>query len=159
MTRSDDGIERGYVDALGRRHGTPPDTRLAIRRAMAAGRRGRAARRGVIVVTEGERAAIGKAEVRLEDGTPLTVDRDLPPDLPAGYHEVVRRSGTTDPLIVAPAHCFLPESLRGSDPAITTKIVPSVEGPRFLDFWNAFGAAPRSVWGRVAGSDDLGDDP
>jgi 4-alpha-glucanotransferase len=119
MKRSDDGIESHYVDALGKRREASPEARRAIRRAMGAvgrsreGQRGeKSGARGVTIVTAGETAAIGPADVRLEDGTQLTVDERLPAAMPAGYHEIVRRRGAPEPLIVAPARCFLPESLR-----------------------------------------------
>lgn len=136
MTRGDSGLPTYYVDALGRRHDPGPDALRAIRRAMrtleeparskrtgnreSATSEHRRARRGhspgqfddVVVVTEGAREAIGPGDLQLEDGTSLTVDDRLPVDLPAGYHRITRRGGATARLIVAPATCFLPESLR-----------------------------------------------
>ena len=55
----------------------------------------------------------GPAELRLEDGTILGVDRGWPPDLPLGYHEIVPIDvGRPVRLIVAPARCHMPEGLR-----------------------------------------------
>lgn len=53
------------------------------------------------------------ADLMLEDGTNLAVDRQLPPDLPIGYHRLQPRgSGPPVRLIVAPPRCFLPGHLR-----------------------------------------------
>jgi 4-alpha-glucanotransferase len=65
-----------------------------------------------VVVRVGRAAAVGPAELRLEDGTSLTIDRTLPVDLPTGYHEIRPRRGSTAALIVAPEACHLPDSLR-----------------------------------------------
>jgi 4-alpha-glucanotransferase len=147
MRKADLGIETHYVDALGKRHETSPQTRDAIHKAMGAA--GRTSRRNsqpapsrtgsresrasrstpstsrrsarsarsadpdeVVIVTEGEDVSIGPGEVRLEHGEALTIDDRLPADVPAGYHQIVRRNGSTSALIVAPPRCFLPESLR-----------------------------------------------
>jgi 4-alpha-glucanotransferase len=109
MTTATDEIQTHYLDALGRRREPPPEAVAAIRRAIADPPAGGSR---VIVVTEGVPATVGRAEVRLEDGTTLTIDRRLPPGIPAGYHEIARADGTVARLIVAPATCFLPESLR-----------------------------------------------
>jgi 4-alpha-glucanotransferase len=55
----------------------------------------------------------GAAELALEDGTILRAERDLPPDLPLGYHEIRPLDGRpATRLIVAPARCHLPDGLR-----------------------------------------------
>jgi 4-alpha-glucanotransferase len=55
----------------------------------------------------------GLAELVLEDGTALRVDRAWPPDLPLGYHALRLLDGRpATPLVVAPARCHLPEGLR-----------------------------------------------
>jgi 4-alpha-glucanotransferase len=137
MKRAESGIQTHYVDALGKRHDSSPAALSAIRRAMRGARvpavigaRGRSPKSGldnqraaerdaagefddVIVVTQGDdggTTAAGRLE--LEHGTSLSIDARLPPDLPAGYHRLRRPDGTTARLIVAPAACFLPESLR-----------------------------------------------
>ena len=137
MKRDDSGVQLHYVDALGKRHEAGGETLIAIRRAMRA-RDGddRSARRSktsspktsparirrraaepdcfdeVIVVAEGERTAPRPGDLRLEDGGRLAIDGRLPPNLPAGYHSIQYRDGTTARLIVEPAACFLPEHLR-----------------------------------------------
>jgi len=102
-------IQTHYIDALGGRRVPPPEAVAAIRRAIGEPPGDRSP---VLVVTEGSRATVGRADVRLEDGTTLTVDQRLPPGIPAGYHEIARADGTVARLIIAPATCFLPESLR-----------------------------------------------
>ena len=58
-------------------------------------------------------AIAGPAELRLEDGTSLGVDRGWPPDLPLGYHEILPLDGGRPTrLIVAPSRCHMPEGLR-----------------------------------------------
>jgi 4-alpha-glucanotransferase len=57
-------------------------------------------------------AIAGPAELRLEDGAILGVDRGWPPDLPTGYHEILPLDGSRPTrLIVAPARCHMPEGL------------------------------------------------
>jgi 4-alpha-glucanotransferase len=137
MKRDDSGVQPHYVDALGKRHAASSETLSAIRRAMRvrdgddrSARRSKASspktsgarirRRAaepdrfddVIVVAEGERSAPRPGDLRLEDGGRLAIDGRLPAALPAGYHSIQYRDGTTARLIVAPAACFLPETLR-----------------------------------------------
>jgi 4-alpha-glucanotransferase len=58
-------------------------------------------------------AVAGAADLALEDGALLRVERELPPDLPLGYHELRPLDGRpARRLIVAPAACHLPEGLR-----------------------------------------------
>jgi hypothetical protein len=75
------GIQRHYVDALGRRHRPPASSVATIEAAM---RGGASANADVIVVRDGERPSIGPAELRLEDGTTRIVD-EAAADLPHGY--------------------------------------------------------------------------
>jgi 4-alpha-glucanotransferase len=102
----DSGIQKFYVDALGKRHAAPRDTVRAIERTMTAGRG--PAGGGALVVRAGSRARVGKADVHLEGGGILPIDVELPADLPIGYHALAGRSGAPRRLIVAPAACHLP---------------------------------------------------
>jgi 4-alpha-glucanotransferase len=104
------GIQSHYIDALGRRHRPPASTLAKIEAAMDAGP---STGGDVVVVREGERPRIGPAEIRLEDGATRVVDRRLPPDLPAGYHQIKRKGEPAARLIVAPCHCYMPPDLRG----------------------------------------------
>jgi 4-alpha-glucanotransferase len=108
------GIQKYYVDALGKRHVAPDSTIRAIQAAIH-GRQPDANRSGAphtIVTTIGSRLRVGPAEIRLEDGSNLTVDGLLPADLPLGYHGIQKRGGSTSRLIVAPPFCYLPRSFR-----------------------------------------------
>jgi 4-alpha-glucanotransferase len=108
VTRS--GIQRYYVDALGRRHSPPASTIATIEAAMDGGSAGGSE---VTVVRDGERPAIGPAELQLEDGTTRVVDRRLPADLPHGYHRIKRKGAPAGRLIAAPLECYQPPDLRG----------------------------------------------
>ena len=103
------GIQRHYVDALGKRHRAPRETLEAIEKAAR-----RAGKRwtDTIVVPEGQRPVIGPAEIELEDGSSLTVGRALPRDIPWGYHRLLRKRSRPARLIVAPRTCHLDESFR-----------------------------------------------
>jgi 4-alpha-glucanotransferase len=113
------GIQTEYEDALGKRHAAPAETIAAIEQAMHVARKPDAGRRHqderrhkTIVTTERSALDVGPSEIRLEDGSTLTVDRFLPRHLPAGYHQLQQRNGTSAALIVAPPVCYLPQSLR-----------------------------------------------
>ena len=105
-TGPDPSIQKFYVDALGRRHAAPRDTVRAIERVMTAGSRSRG--RDTLVVRAGSRARVGPGDVHLERGGVRSIDRDLPDDLPMGYHELAGRNSQPVRLIVAPATCHLP---------------------------------------------------
>src|SRR5262245_45295513 len=108
------GIQKYYVDALGERHVAPDSTVGAIEAALhrlepETDRRGGPR---TVVTTVGSRLRVGPSEIRLEDGSSLTVDTLLPSDVPAGYHEIQTRGSGTKQLIVAPAVCHLPRAFR-----------------------------------------------
>ena len=103
------GIQREYTDALGNRHRASRETMRAIEKAAG----GRGARDDTVVMLHGAQVETGRAEIRLEDGTHLTVDGKLPRDLPIGYHEIVRAKRKPGRLIVAPqGGSFLPDTFR-----------------------------------------------
>jgi len=102
------GIQTSYVDALGRRRSAPPASIRAIQRAI--GGRPQAAQE-TLVVPAGQERRVGPAEIRLEDGTTITIDARLPRDLPPGYHEILGRARQPARLIVAPDGCHVTNGL------------------------------------------------
>lgn len=106
------GIQTEYVDALGERHAAPAETIEAIEQAIRKGTPRAPTAPVTLVVTEGATVQTGPAEIILEDGSTRTIDRVLPRDLPAGYHQIARRGSESGRLIVAPSVCYLPRSFR-----------------------------------------------
>ncbi len=105
------GVQKSYIDALGRRCRAPRETVRAIEQA-AAGESAYPEADTTIVTAPGRRLAVGPCEIRLEDGAVLTIDLRLPSDIPEGYHEIQPRRGRPARLIVAPPACYLPDSPR-----------------------------------------------
>jgi 4-alpha-glucanotransferase len=125
------GIDDRYFDALGKEHHTSRETRAAILAAMgvepgptadegddALAAEAEGAPRGseVLMVRAGAGGAVAvqaPGRLTLEDGTVLSVERALPPDLPPGYHHLQARAGGGETLvIVTPGVCHLPDDLR-----------------------------------------------
>jgi 4-alpha-glucanotransferase len=110
------GIEAGFEDALGVWRETDPAIRRAIREVMGASPGAAAPSPGprVRVLRRGESVRLARpSELRLEDGTTLSVSKVTPPDLPLGYHRLIRLDGATQMhVIVAPPRCHLPADLR-----------------------------------------------
>lgn len=103
------GIEPAYVDDRGRRRDA---SRAALERVAEALSRPHE-RDPVVVVRAGEPVDVADArEVVTEDGGSAPADGALPPDLPPGYHRLVRRDGSRAHLIVAPRRCHVPAGLR-----------------------------------------------
>jgi 4-alpha-glucanotransferase len=108
------GIQKSYIDALGKRHVAGRETVRAIEHAMAGrARAGHGGGRGIggrdtVVVEAGNQLPVAGVEIQLEDGTTLAIDGRLPGDLPVGYHQLLDRRGRPNQLIVAPAGCHLP---------------------------------------------------
>jgi 4-alpha-glucanotransferase len=108
------GIVGGFEDARHAWRRTSGTTRAALLAAM--GVEPGAAPPGpppVRVVRMGQRVPLaGPAELVLEDGTQLRVDRRLPRDLPLGYHELRPLDGGAPVrLIASPGRCHLPPDL------------------------------------------------
>lgn len=99
------GIQKSYLDALGKRHSAGRETIRAIERATAGSV---ADGPETVVVLAGQPVQVGASEIRLEDGTTFAIDGRLPVDLPAGYHQLHRRGGRPATLIAAPPACHLP---------------------------------------------------
>jgi 4-alpha-glucanotransferase len=140
MTTDAWGIDEGYWDAGGTWHPTSAATAAGLRSAMGAttpepSTNGHGLGHGhpegdpsegapavppppmtreVRVVRHGSADHIeGARDLVLEDGTELTVDGLLPPDLPVGYHDIKAvGEGLPTRLIVTPGRCYLPDKLR-----------------------------------------------
>jgi 4-alpha-glucanotransferase len=106
-------IDDGYHDAFGAWRKTSPSTHRAIVAAMGGGDRKKPARRPPVrVVRVGATASVAaRGDLALEDGRTVSVDRALPADLPLGYH-TLRGARRATRIIVVPARCHLPETLR-----------------------------------------------
>ncbi|MBI2205519.1 MAG: 4-alpha-glucanotransferase [Candidatus Rokubacteria bacterium] len=108
MTTDRWGIDDGYHDTLGAWRPTTDRTRAALLSTMGVGDGEADDAVGIRIITRGEIASVdGPAELWLEDGTRLTVERALPPDLPAGYHEL-RTGDRRLTLLVSPGRCHPP---------------------------------------------------
>src|SRR5436309_8642984 len=113
------GITAGYHDISGVWHETPPETALALLEAMGAGERGGAGPLAGddpvwVVRPDHERPLVDDEPWRLrtEDGADERLEGALPPDLPLGYHRLVREhDGFERLLVVSPGRCHLPDDL------------------------------------------------
>ena len=102
------GFSESTSDGFGKRRTAPAASLRTIERAM----QGARSRVQPVITTEGSCLEVGPAEIRLEDGSTLSVDRALPRDFPLGYHEIQRRGRQAVALIVAPPVCYLPRAYR-----------------------------------------------
>jgi 4-alpha-glucanotransferase len=109
-------LTSGYHDIQGKWRETPPETRKALLAAMGVDPNGGVSPEParVRILQAGQAVPWPEpADLFLEEGTCLRVDRSLPPDLPLGYHELrPLRGGDATRLIVCPGRCVLPEDLR-----------------------------------------------
>ena len=104
-------VDLAYTDALGVRRQVPRPVRAAVLASMATLNEGDASGLDPVrVVHPGARLPTA-GELTLEDGTQLGAVRQLPPDLPLGYHHL-RLDGGEQLLIAAPLRCYLPDDLR-----------------------------------------------
>jgi 4-alpha-glucanotransferase len=111
------GIVATFTDAAGKTHTTSEETRAALKVAMGADPHAEApdddgAGAVRVLVPGSDRRIAGRAELVLEDGARHVVEGALPAHLPLGYHRLFPEGGGEQSLIVAPAHCFLPDDLR-----------------------------------------------
>jgi 4-alpha-glucanotransferase len=104
------GIAHQFEDAFGVLRVTSRATRDAIRHAMRADGAPEPEPR-VRVLDRRHRSAltVGTGDLRLEGGTSLTIEGQLPPDIPFGYHDFLPR-GAKEPirLIISPGQCPAP---------------------------------------------------
>ena len=115
------GVQTGYFDDRGTWRDVPQATIDAVLATLGAGEGSPPAPASsppgpghpVMVVTAGEQAELpGRWQLTTEDGGETGVEEILPPDLPLGYHRLVRdEDGFAACLVVAPPACHLPEDL------------------------------------------------
>ncbi len=110
------GIDLNYEDAFGNWHEVPEQTLNAVLTAMGADEGTLAPPQDdslLIVCTGDQRELPTSGKVVLETGEILSTDSRLPPDLPAGYHQLqLDGSDRAARLIVSPGKCWLPEHLK-----------------------------------------------
>jgi 4-alpha-glucanotransferase len=113
------GIDDGYFDALGKRHETSDETKQALRKAMSLPEEAltsAAMAPPVRLWKPGsppeDRRLPGGGDLELEDGRRVSIDGELPAELPFGYHRLFPSEGGETLLIATPGHCFLPEDLK-----------------------------------------------
>jgi 4-alpha-glucanotransferase len=104
-------VDLAYTDSEGVRRPVSSPVRRAVLASMATAGRAQAARLDPVrLVHPGARLPTA-GELVLEDGSRLGVVRQLPPDLPLGYHRLLLE-GSEQLLIAAPRRCYLPDELR-----------------------------------------------
>lgn len=110
------GIIAAFKDTSERWRHVSPQTRNAVLQAMGleATRREPLAGPDIRVLAPGKIATVADAgELVLEDGTRLRVDRQIPPDLPIGYHCFQPYDSAKLVWIISrPASCWLPPKLQ-----------------------------------------------
>ena len=104
------GIDEGYEDAHGEWRATSDATRDALHAAMGVDGESAPDPDAVRVIVRGEPLSLDeRAELALEDGAVLPLDRKLPHDVPLGYHDLrLLDSERTVRLIVSPGRCHRP---------------------------------------------------
>ena len=109
------GILSAFKDAFGNWRTTSNETRKVFRQAIGnaepSGPAGRP--RGTRIIQYGTALKLaGPAQLRLEDGSIIHIEKRTPKDLPAGYHELKDPSnGRSEQLMVTPHGCYLPPDL------------------------------------------------
>ncbi len=106
------GVQDGYHDAMGTWRSTPASTIEAVLRTMGASEDHPRPPAGdpVLFLRAGDSTPVGGPSLlHTEDGAEIRVDDHLPPDLPLGYHTLVRLDhGTRTTVVVSPGRCPLP---------------------------------------------------
>ncbi len=111
------GIDQSYEDTRGITQQVSPRNRDVIRAAIGVPPSPPSSwfDKPVVVLRQGESVSVpAAADLTLEDGNVMRVDRRLPPDLPMGYHRLARadESERKVRLIISPRRCYLPPDLR-----------------------------------------------
>jgi len=105
------GVQPGYFDVAGVWHQAPRATIESLLEVVGA-TAGDPPPGPAIIVAPGRPARrLTPGELRLDDGTTIEVDHELPQDLPFGYHRFVEADGDERPVIVSPGRCYLPDDL------------------------------------------------
>jgi len=107
------GIATRFKDAHGKWRNVPRRTLQAIRSAMDAAVAGTYDSE-LKIIRAGERFRLKRPVIlNLENGATQVCAKELPPDLPVGYHTLIDlRDGKRTLLMVSPDQCYLPKSLR-----------------------------------------------
>jgi 4-alpha-glucanotransferase len=107
-------IDDGYFDAMGEWRDTSAATHRAIVAAMGLDPNAPPpVWSDVAVVRSGETGVVAaRGDLALEGGTVVSVDGQLPADLPLGYHELRADGAAPRRIIVVPPRCHLPEGFR-----------------------------------------------
>lgn len=105
------GVSAGFHDVAGRWRQCPATTLDAILDSMGATPHDPPAPALVTVRTDHQLPPLGPGRIHLEGGGEVECGGGLlPPDLPPGYHELVRPDGPTVPLVVSPGRVPVPDS-------------------------------------------------
>ena len=112
MGAADWGVQERWQDARGEWHEVGAETVAAVLDAMGTDGEGAPPPSGTMFVRAGDTAAVdGPADVTTETGEVVRVEGTLPPDLPLGYHALVRLDdGRRTDVVVSPGRCPLPAS-------------------------------------------------
>jgi 4-alpha-glucanotransferase len=107
------GILSKFKDAFGKWRSVSTETRKALRQAMGDPENPAGAIMGLRIIKQGSVWKFDQpAELTLEDGSVMRVEKRTPKDLPCGYHELKDlASGQRLRLMVTPGACFLPAGL------------------------------------------------
>ena len=106
------GIAARYQDGFGRSRAVSRQTISLIRKTMAAGESH--SNTGCQILKAGDSLRLAEpVGLVLEDGARRQADKQLPGDLPCGYHQMTSlRSGKQTHLMVTPGNCYLPKYLK-----------------------------------------------
>jgi 4-alpha-glucanotransferase len=105
------GIAPGYHDVAEVWHEAPQATIRALLDVMGADGDDPPPGSALIAAPGRPRPTFPRGGLRLEDGTTVAVDGEIPIDVPLGYHRFVADDGAETDLIVSPGRCFLPDDL------------------------------------------------
>ena len=104
------GVQERWADAHGQWHDVSPETVGRVLDAMGTDGDGSPPPGPTVFLRTGRPAPLdGAADLTLEDGEVVRVEGSLPPELPFGYHSLVRLDdGRRTDVVVSPGKCPLP---------------------------------------------------